>query len=137
MGQSAITFGARRHFLLLLATVAAFPSCATVDSLQPGSGRKFLVQGKTYDDIWKASVRSMSRNLTIVESDKSRGLIRSEARAGIATWGEVVGVFISPSQPGAPVYTVEVESLKRSMVQITGQDWATAIITSIQAELDM
>ncbi len=137
MGQSAISFGARRRFLLLLAVAAALPSCATVDSLQPGSGRKFLVQGKSYDEIWKASVRSMSRNLTIVESDKAHGLIRSEARAGIATWGEVVGVFISPARPGAPVYTVEVESLKRSMVQVTGQDWETAIVTSIQAELDM
>lgn len=137
MGKLANAIGARRRFLLLFVTVAALPSCATVDSLQPGSGRKFLVQGKTYDDIWKAAVRSMSRNLTIVESDKTRGLIRSEARAGIATWGEVVGVFISPARPGAPVYTVEVESLKRSMVQITGQDWETAIVTSIQAELDM
>lgn len=137
MEKLATAFGERRRFLLLLAAIATLPSCATVDSLQPGSGRKFLVQGKSYDEIWKAAVRSMSRNLTIVESDKTRGLIRSEARAGIATWGEVVGVFISPPNPGAPTYTVEVESLKRSMVQITGQDWETAIITSIQAELDM
>ncbi|WP_175852907.1 hypothetical protein [Burkholderia anthina] len=128
---------ARRSFLLLLAGIATLPSCATVDSLQPGSGRKFLVKGKSYDEIWKASVRSTSRNLTIVESNKGTGTIRAEARAGIATWGEVVGVFISPPKSGAPIYTVEVESLKRSRVQITGQDWETSIVTSIQAELDM
>jgi len=34
------------------------------------------------------------------------------------------------------VYTVEVLSLKRSQLQVTGQDWTTTIISGMKAELD-
>jgi hypothetical protein len=53
----------------------------------------------------------------------------------MTTWGEVVGVFITPTAPTADAYTVEVQSLKRSRVQITGQDWEPSIIAGIKAEL--
>lgn len=110
--------------------------CATVGSLQPGAGSSTLeVTGKSYDEIWKASVRGMSSNLTIVESDKDSGTIKSEARAGMATWGEVVGLFIRPTVPNAGQYTVEVQSLKRSRLQITGQDHEPAVIAIVKAEL--
>ncbi len=59
-------------------------------------------------------------DLTLVESNKETGTIKAESRAGMSTWGEVVGVFIRPPQPGATVYVVEVQSLKRSKAQITG-----------------
>lgn len=127
----------KRMFALVVATFF-LASCATVDSLhRGGGGSSFQVRGKTYDEVWKASVRSMSRSLTIVQSRKEFGEIKAEARAGIATWGEVVGVFISPARPGATAYFVEVQSLKRAMGQITGQDWEESVKTSIKAELDM
>ena len=53
----------------------------------------------------------------------------------MATWGEVVGVFITPTTPNAHSYNVEVVSLKRSAMQITGQDWTRTVITGIKAEL--
>lgn len=110
--------------------------CATIGSLQPGSGGStFDVVGKNYDEIWRASVRGMSSNLTIVESDKATGTIKSEARVGMATWGEVVGLFIRPVNANADRYTVEVQSLKRSRLQITGQDHEPAVIAIIKAEL--
>ncbi|WP_140952572.1 hypothetical protein [Cupriavidus pinatubonensis] len=127
----------KRTLPLVVATFV-LASCATVDSLhRGGGGSSFQVRGKTYDEIWKASVRSVSTGLTIVQSRKEFGEIKAESRAGIATWGEVVGVFISPVRPGAASYTVEVQSLKRSMAQITGQDWEESVKTSIKAELDM
>ena len=87
--------------------------CATVGGLQSGSGGStFEVYGKSYDEVWRASVHAMSSNLTIVESDKHSGTIKSEARAGMATWGEVVGLFIRPTSEGADKYTVEVLSKK-------------------------
>ena len=89
----------------------------------------------TYDQIWKAVVTTASRNLTIVESNKETGTLRAEKGAGLTTWGEVVGVFVRPSRNGAPVYTVEVQSLKRSKLQITGQDWTSTMISGIKAEL--
>ena len=122
--------------LPLLACLAALlTGCHTIDSVQPGKGVSFQVKGKTYDEVWKASVAVMSRQLTLVEDSKQRGFIRAEAPAGMMTWGEVVGVFITPTTPSAYSYNVEVVSLKRSAVQITGQDWTRTVITGIKADL--
>jgi uncharacterized protein YceK len=117
--------------------VAVFISgCATIDTLQPGTGGStFEIRGKSYDEIWKAVVTTASRSLTIVESNKETGTVRAEKGAGMATWGEVIGIFVRPTSNGSPVYTVEVQSLKRSRLQITGQDWTTTIISGIKAEL--
>jgi hypothetical protein len=79
----------------------------------------------------------MSNNLTIVESEKTTGNIKSEARAGMTTWGEVVGLFIRPPTANAETYTIEVQSLKRMQPQITGQNWEPSVIANIKAELGM
>ncbi len=120
---------------VLIVSALCFSGCNTIDSVQPGKGISFQVQGKTYDQVWKASVAVMSRQLTLVEDSKQRGFIRAEAAAGMTTWGEVVGVFITPTTPNAHSYNVEVVSLKRSAMQITGQDWTRTVITGIKAEL--
>lgn len=129
-----------KHTVLLSAFIfvlASLSGCATIDTLQPGTGgSSFEVRGKTYDEIWKAVVRTASRSLTVVESNKETGMLRAEKGAGMATWGEVVGVFVRPTSNGASVYTIEVQSLKRSRVQLTGQDWTSTMIAGIKAELD-
>lgn len=124
--------------LMLIAFVfLTLSGCATIDTLQPGTGGStFEIRGKTYDEVWKAIIRTTSRSLTIVESNKETGTLRAEKGVGVTTWGEVVGVFVRPTKNGAPSYTVEVQSLKRSMVQLTGQDWTTTLKSGIQAELD-
>lgn len=120
----------------LLLVVALLQGCATIDSPQPGAGGStFEVRGKTYDEIWRAANATASRSLTIVESNKETGTLRAEKGVGLATWGEVVGIFIRPSVNGAAVYTVEVQSLKRSRLQLTGQDWTVTVISGIKAEL--
>ena len=118
--------------------VLALAGCATIGSLRPGSGGStFEIYDRNYDVIWKAAVRVASRSLTIVESNKDAGTIKAEARAGMTTWGEVVGIFIVPAGKGEKKYTVEVLSLKRSRAQLTGQDWEPTIIAGMKAELDM
>jgi hypothetical protein len=110
--------------------------CATIDTPQPGTGGStFEVRGKTYDEVWRAVVRTAGRSLTIDESNKATGILRAEKGAGLTTWGEVVGIFVRPPNNGADVYTVEVQSIKRSRLQITGQDWTETIIVGIKAEL--
>lgn len=125
-----------KHTVLLSAFIfvlASLSGCATIDTPQPGTGgSSFEVRGKTYDEIWKAVVRTASRSLTIVESNKETGTLRAERGAGMSTWGEVVGIFVRPTSIGAPVYTIEVQSLKR----FTGQDWTSTMIAGIKAELD-
>ncbi len=129
-----------KHTVFIAAAIFALLSisgCATIDTLQPGTGgSSFEIRGKTYDEIWKAVVRTASRSLTVVESNKEVGTLRAEKGVGMATWGEVVGVFVRPTSNGAPVYTIEVQSLKRSRVQLTGQDWTSTMIAGVKAELD-
>ena len=125
-----------KPWMTCLFVALSISGCATIDTLQPGTGGStFEVRGKSYDDIWKAVVNTASRSLTIVESNKGTGTLRAEKGAGMTTWGEVVGIFVRPISNGAPVYTVEVQSLKRSRVQITGQDWTLTMISGIKAEL--
>lgn len=129
-----------KHTALLSAFIFVLTSlsgCATIDTLQPGTGgSSFEVRGKTYDEIWKAVVITAGRSLTVVESNKQSGTLKAEKGAGLFTWGEVVGIFVRPTSNGAPVYTIEVQSLKRARGQLTGQDWTSTMITGIKAELD-
>ena len=125
-----------RIFLTMFFAICLL-GCSTTDSLKAGTGGStFEVRGKSYDEVWKAVSRTASRSLTIVESNKEVGTIKAEKSAGIATWGEVVGIFVRPVGGAAAVYTVEVQSLKRSSLQITGQDWTTTMKSGILAELD-
>lgn len=122
--------------LIAALAILVLAACATTDSLQPGTGGStFEVRGKSYDDIWKAVVTVAGRSLTIVESDKSAGVLKAEKGVGLTTWGEVVGIYVRPATGGATSYTVEVQSLKRSRAQITGQDWTTTMVSGIKAEL--
>lgn len=124
----------KRLFAVLFSVLLA--ACATTDSLQPGTGGStFEVRGRSFDEIWKAAVTVASRSLTIVESNKAAGILKAEKGVGLTTWGEVVGVYIRPATAGAASYTVEVQSLKRSRVQVTGQNWTTTMISGIKAEL--
>ena len=122
--------------LIAALAMLVLTACATTDSLQPSTGGStFEVRGKTYDDIWKAVITVAGRSLTIVENDKSAGILKAEKGVGLTTWGEVVGIYVRPASSAAAVYTVEVQSLKRSRAQITGQDWTTTMVSGIKAEL--
>lgn len=125
------------RIFLVITWAFALTACSTASSLKPGSGGStFEVRGSSYDEIWKAANRTASRSLTIVESNKETGTLKAEKGVGMATWGEVVGIFIRPASNGAPLYTVEVQSLKRSKLQLTGQDWTMTMKSGILAELD-
>ena len=128
----------RRSLLVLPLAAALLPGCATIDSPMPGrGGSSFEVRGKSYDEIWRAVSATASRSLTVVEDNKDSGTLRAERGAGLTTWGEVVGIFVRPARNGAAMYTVEVQSIKRSTVQLTGQDWTQTMISGIKAELGL
>jgi hypothetical protein len=124
------------HWFASLFVVLSLVGCATTDSLQPGTGgSSFEVRGKSYDDVWRAASLVASRSLTVVENNKSTGILKAEKGVGLTSWGEVVGIYVRPVGNGAAVYTVEVQSLKRSQAQLTGQDWVMTMTTGIKAEL--
>lgn len=112
-------------------------ACSTVEGLHPSdTGITIEASNKSYSEVWKSSVNAMSTNLAIVEMNKGAGVIKSEAPAGMATWGEVVGLFVTPVTPTASIYSIRVVSKKRATYQITGQNWAPSVAARIQADLD-
>ncbi len=123
--------------LLILLLSAFVSACSTMADLQPGSGGTVLdVRARSYDAIWNASVRAMSQEgLTIVESDKATGTIKSESSVGVFSWGEVVGLFILPAKPGSRRYTVEVVSRKRAQYQIADKNHEPVVIEAVRAGL--
>jgi len=126
-----------RFLLVILLTVMLAGGCTTKSSLAPGAGGStFEIRGKSYNEIWKASIKVATRSLTITESNKESGIIKAEKSAGMTTWGEVVGIYIKPITSESKFYIIEVQSLKRSALQLTGQDWTMTIIAGIKAELD-
>ena len=101
--------------ILLLVLLAG---CATIDTLTPGEGTTFEVRGQSYSKIWAAAVRTLERrDLVIVTANREAGELRAEQKAGMFTWGEVVGVFIKPA--GGDRYSVEVQSMKRHRLQVS------------------
>jgi hypothetical protein len=113
-------------------------ACSTLDGIEPSDkGITIDAKNKSYDEVWKSSVSAMSTNLAIVDIDKAQGVIKSEAPAGMGTWGEVVGLFITPTSKAERSYSIHVVSKKRSTFQITGQNWAPSVAARIKADLDV
>lgn len=130
VGSAKIIFSG--FALLLLA------GCHTAGSLKAGdSGETFEVTNREYNEIWSAALITTSSQLTIIESNKDQGVIKAEKGVGLTTWGEVAGVFINPPQEGAEKYSVNVQSLKRSALQITGQNWTKTLVEGIKARLGL
>jgi len=134
--------------------------CTTIDSLKPGTprgtidesdfmqttaGLSLTVRGHVYDEVWAAAAAAMTRagmldawiyseRLVVFDTDKARGVIRSEAKTRTgATWA-YVGVFIRPTTPHAAAYVVEVSKVLKSWAETTeGRDWEAALLRAIQA----
>jgi hypothetical protein len=117
---------------LMLALMSA---CATIQDLHPGEGPSFSVRGKTYEQVWTAAVTVASKNLEIIQKDKEAGAIRAEKFGGAWTFGQVVGIFISPVSETSPVYTVQVVSKERYRFQFGTKNWESTIIEGMKAEL--
>ena len=106
--------------------------------MQPATGNTpFTVTARSYDEVWTAAIRSVTRNLTIIDESKIAGRIRAKSNAGLMSGDDVVGVFISPAGRNAPSYTIEVQNLIRSrgLISGPGPDWTRNIVAGINAEL--
>jgi hypothetical protein len=103
--------------------------------LRPGSGSVLEIREMSYDQVWNAVVKVAGEQLTVVETDKANGVLKAEGGIEWTSWGEVVGIFVTPAGTESDKYRVEVVSKKRSKLQITGTNWETPVIEGIKAEL--
>lgn len=106
--------------------------------VRPGEvlGAGFVVKGNhDYDKIWKAAMTAMSNGMTIIESHKPSGVIKS--RLGAAPSGKVVGFFITPTAPKAPEYRIETNSISPIGFNSTnGRGWDPKVVEDFHAALN-
>jgi hypothetical protein len=137
--------------LLVLVVLFFGIACTTVDSLKPGiprgvyesgfmkttEGLSLKVTNRSYDEVWAASEKAMSAGLTVIDRNKERGILRGSDADAFGFIRSYVGVFITPVQPRAEFYTVEVSKITRLRTQVafTGPDFEVELLRAIQAEV--
>ena len=124
-----------KTIIVFLIAVLQLAGCTGIDNVRPetGEGSKFAVYRRSYDEIWDAAVSVAGQRLTLVKTDRRTGTIKAEALDG--TFGEVLGIFISPPRDGEKRYIVEVLSLLKNRPQIPGKDAEPQVIGDIKAKL--
>ncbi len=124
-----------KRFLIAI-LFAALAACNTTADLSRGQGTSFVVEGKSYDQIWKAAHKFSSYQLALTLADKETGTIKGEKPSTMWSAGEVVGVFITKSPIKADIYIVEVQNKKVLTTNIMATDWTTTFINGIKLELE-
>ncbi|MGB4116086.1 MAG: hypothetical protein WBK51_06030 [Polaromonas sp.] len=127
--------------ILSLMLLAMLSGCAVMtvseDQLQRGSADavSFKTTGRpTYDKVWSSAMTAMGTGMTIVESHKPSGTIKS--RVGAAPAGKVVAFFITPTTPNAPEYTIELVSKKpQGFGQPERRNWEPSVVEDFKAAL--
>jgi hypothetical protein len=107
------------------------------EHVKPGDARgaRFTIKGKfSYDQVWKAAMTAMGNGMTIIESHKPSGVIKS--RVGVAPGGKVVGFFISPTTPNAERYQIDTMSIKPiGFMSTNGRGWDPVVVENFNAAL--
>lgn len=140
-----------RRDVVRIAFLFALAGCATVDSLKPGvprgtyesgfmkttEGLALTVRHRSYDEIWAAAEKAMRAQLTVINTDKARGVLRGSDSDVIGFTRSYVGIFVRPVQPTADAYTVEVSKIMRvrTHVALTGPDFEVELLRAIQADV--
>ena len=122
--------------LFLVLCVGMLAGCATATRVEPGSGSQLEVQGRTYDQVWRAAVKVVGHYLQIGPgTSKERGEIQAEGSGGRFLPDQLVGVFIKPAGTPSDRYAVEVVSGKRKAGPIPAKNWEQTIIDGLKTEL--
>lgn len=106
--------------------------------VQPGmvEGAVFKVKGNHgYDKVWQAATLAMSKGMTVIESHKASGTIKS--RVGAAPSGKVVGFYITPTSDRAAEYRIETNSIRPIGINsVNGRGWEPSVVEAFNASLN-
>lgn len=111
----------------------------STDELRPGAFGGITLETKankvTYEQVWRAAISAMGSGMTIVESHKPSGTIKS--RVGSAPSGKVVAIFITPTDAHAPQYKVQVISKtpRGFNSPSDGRMWEPSVVRDFEAAL--
>lgn len=137
----------RRLLALNVLLALALSACGSIrgeqafvvgpEHMQPGrpEGVTLAVSGNhSYDKVWAAGLAAMSKGMTVIESHKPSGVIKS--RVGAAPSGKIVGFFITPTTPRAIEYRIETSSVKPvGLNSLSGRGWETSVVEDFKAAL--
>jgi hypothetical protein len=113
----------------------AFTGCYSTRDLAPGMGSAVAIQGRSYQDVWDATMRATGDELDIEESDREAGVIRAATGDGFFNPRTVVGAFITPARKDAGAYTVEIVSRIQSRMALFGKNWEPVLIENVRKRL--
>lgn len=141
----------RRTCLIRLLLPMLLASCTTANSLKPGvprgtdergyvkttEGFAIRITNRPYDEVWSAADKVLTARLRVVDRDKNRGVLRAADEDFVGYTRSYVGVFITPVQPTADSYLVEVSKIMHARwhVLFPGSDWEDELLRAIQKEL--
>ena len=122
----------------LMVTILFLTSCSTMGTLynELPSAPSFTVEGKSYDQVYDAAFSVMSSKFAIESADKNTGIIKASNSMSAFSWGEIIGVSITPPK-NASSYIVRVKSLKKAKTQITGEDHTKDVMANIKNKLGL
>ena len=120
------------HRIAFITALAILSACASLSDVKPGDGKKLTIQGNDYPAIWQAALRVAEEHFEIRELDQSRGVILSERTMTFTEPASWVGIYITPSVPGASAYTVEVVRRKQATLFIQPQDWERKVLRDVE-----
>ena len=136
--------------IVALLALLAIVGCNTVDNLKPGVARGTLESGfmktteglsmaipnRSYAEVWAAAEKAMREQLTLVSADQAHGVLRGADVNFLGLDKGYVGVFITPTTPAAPAYTVEVSKILKNRTDIDlGTNFEVTILRAIQADV--
>ena len=125
----------RSIYFLGLALALSVTGCATqrqVASMQ-GHGTKQSFNA-SFDPTWRAAVDGVQQNgLSIVNIDRGRGYIAARRTIRPHTFGENVGVWVTPTSPAET--SVEVVSRQAGPPVAWLKNWEHEILQSVAANL--
>ena len=114
-------------------------SCTSVKRLDSVSSNRmtFMVQGRSFDDIWDAAHKSLTDDLTLVLEDRMRGTLKATSKLDAKAYsgGEVVGIFITLMDKKAQQYWVAVVSEPLYQPVFLSRDWHLQVAKRMQAAL--
>ena len=81
--------------LTLLITLIA--GCQTIANVPPGAGKKEVVVGHTYDQVWGAAYQVAAKHLVVKEQYRAAGRILAEEPISVWSYADIsrLSLFIS------------------------------------------
>jgi hypothetical protein len=114
-------------------------SCVSVSRLDTASTNRitFVIDGRSFDDIWDAAHQSLTEDLTIVAENRLSGYIKATSEADVATVnaGEVVGIVINLMDVEAQRYWVAVVSEPLYQLEYMSRNWHLQVAWQMETTL--